>query len=184
MKKVLIILGSPRRNGNSTILAGRVRDGVLAAGGACEVVYLNAMKIGPCQGCDSCLHDENRRCAVNDDMQCLYPKLQEADALLLAGPIYMFSVSAQLKLFLDRCYCCLRSFKGKRIGIVLTYGDTDEHASGAVNAMNTLKDLFRFTRSEIVGLLHGSAMNEGDIASNSALLEQACELGRVLAEPS
>ena len=75
-------------------------------------------------------------------MQTLYPKLREADAVLYATPIYWFTVSAQMKLFMDRCYGMFGEsnepsdhvLSGKRIGIVLTYGDDDPFVSGAINA--------------------------------------------------
>lgn len=182
MKKTIVLLGSPRRNGNSEILAAKAMEGIKAAGGRCEAFYLNKMNIRPCQACEYCRRNSEKRCVLKDDMQPLYQKLKEADAMLLASPIYMFTFSAQLKLFMDRCFACYDSLAGKRIGILLTYGDTDEYTSGAINAINTFKDEYRYTRSEIVGIVHGSADAKGEIASNARLLEQAFLLGRELAE--
>lgn len=182
MKKAAIILGSPRKNGNSTILANRAIDGIQAAGGAYEVFYLNGMNIRPCQACDYCRKNDLWHCFIKDDMQHIYPRLEEADALLIASPIYMFSVSAQLKLFMDRCYAIPLALKEKRVGIVLTYGDVDEYVSGAINAINTLKDEYRYKQAEIVGILHGSAQEKGEIASNVQLMDQAFILGKALLE--
>lgn len=180
MKKTIVLLGSPRRNGNSEILATRAMEGIKDAGGLCEVFYLNKMKIQPCQACEYCRRNNETQCILKDDMQLLYPKLEEANSILIASPIYMFTFSAQLKLFMDRCFACFHALVGKRIGIVLTYGDVDEYSSGAINAINTLKDEYRYTKSEIVGIVHGSADAKGEIASNVQLLEQAFMLGREL----
>lgn len=178
MRKALVILGSPRRNGNSAALAGAVMEGIQATGGEHEVFYLNGMNIKPCQACDYCKQEKGRLCVIQDDMQQIYPKLIEADSLVLASPIYMFTVTAQMKLFMDRTYAVLKEMQGKRIGIILTYGDTDEITSGAVNAIGTLKDEFRFTRSEIVGIVHGTGNEPGEIAGNQEIMEQAVNLGK------
>lgn len=182
MKKAVVILGSPRKNGNSALLAGKAMEGIQAVGGAYTSFYLNGLSIKPCQACDYCRRDDAKQCVIKDDMQHIYPHLEEAGALLIASPIYMFSVSAQLKLFMDRCYAVPLSLKGKRVGILLTYGDTDEYTSGAINAIHTLKDEYRYKQAEIVGILHGSAHEKGEIASNLRLMEQAYELGKALVE--
>ena len=121
-------------------------------------------------------------------MQALYPKLRAVDALVLASPVYWFTVSAQTKLFMDRWYALEGSggnaLAGKRVGIVLTYGDSDPVNSGAVNALRTFQDAFRYIGAEIVGALYGSAHEAGEIAQNSALMDRAYQLGERLANPS
>lgn len=180
MKKVIAVLGSPRKKGNSTLLAAEAARGVEDSGGLCESLYLQGMKISPCRACDFCHNDESRRCVIDDDMPGVHAKLNEADAFIIASPVYMFNYSAQLKLFLDRCYPVLRFFKEKPVGIVLTYGETDENASGAINAIHALKDQFRYCRSVVVGVVHGSAVEAGEVAGNKPLLQKAYDLGRAL----
>ena len=182
MKKTVVILGSPRKNGNSATLANKVIDGILSAGGSYEIFYLNGMKISPCQACDYCRRNDLEQCIIKDDMNLIYSRIKEADALLLAGPIYMFSVSAQLKLFMDRCYAIPSALKGKRVGILLTYGDVDEYVSGAINAIHTLQDEYRYKQAEILDILHGSAHKKGEIAMNTPLMERAYKLGTMLGE--
>jgi multimeric flavodoxin WrbA len=182
MKKVVVLVSSPRKKGNSTILANKIIEGIEAAGGELEIFYLNDMSIGPCQACGYCMQGETHECIFEDDMQEIYPKLEAADAFVLASPIYMFSYSAQLKLFLDRCEASLKAFEGKRIAIALTYANKDEKASGVVNAINSFKDLFSYTGSQIVGILHGSADKEDEISSNENLLDRAYSLGKTLVE--
>jgi multimeric flavodoxin WrbA len=177
VKKAVIVLGSPRKNGNSAILAKQAASGITAAGGSCETFYLNGMNIRPCQGCGHCRRHPEKGCCIKDGMKPIYDSLSAADALLIAGPIYMFSVSAQIKLFMDRCYAAPASLYGKRIGILLTYGDEDEFESGAVNAIAAMRDEYRYKQAVIVGIVHGSANAAGEIAANKRVMDDAYALG-------
>ena len=177
-KKAVVILGSPRKNGNSATLARQAASGFTAAGGSVETFYLNGMNIRPCQGCNHCRRHPEKGCFMKDDMRLIYDSLSAADALLVAGPIYMFTVSAQLKLFMDRCYAVPASLYGKRIGILLTYGDEDVFESGAINAIAALRDEYRYKQAVIVGIIHGSADAAGEISANKRVMNDAYELGQ------
>jgi multimeric flavodoxin WrbA len=183
-QKVVIVMGSPRKRGNSATLAGQVAAGAEAAGAQVERFTLQDMDIRPCTACDACLKHPGPACVIQDDMQILYPKLEAADALVIASPIYWFTVSAQTKLFMDRCYAFEDSpenaLKGKRIGIVLTYGDSDPFNSGAVNALRMFQDAFDYVGAEIVGMVYGSASKPGEIAKDQALMQKAYQLGERL----
>jgi multimeric flavodoxin WrbA len=183
-RRVLILLGSPRERGNSASLAARVEEGVESAGGVCERIFLHRLRISPCSACGRCQADLDRFCVIEDDMQALYPRIVRAHALLIAGPVYWFTVSAQTKLFLDRCYALLGPggclLEGKRIGVALAYGDTDPFTSGAVNALRTFQDAFRYTGSVLVGAVYGSAVSPGEIERDQQLMERARLLGRDL----
>jgi multimeric flavodoxin WrbA len=184
-KKIVIVKGSPRRDGNSAALAEQVASGARAAGADVESFYLHAMDISPCDACDVCQDDAYPGCIIEDDMQLLYPKLVDADALVIASPVYWFTVSAQTKLFMDRCYALIDedgwSFQGKKVGIVMTYGDSDPFDSGAVNAFRTFQDGFNYVGAEIVGFVYGNANNPGEIRENEKIMNKAFELGRKLA---
>jgi len=184
-KYVVIVLGSPRRRGNSAILAGEVARGARDAGAMVETFYLHGMNIRPCTACERCRRRSDADCVIRDDMRTLYPKLRRADALVIASPIYWFTVSAQTKLFMDRCYALGgpegNALKGKRIGIVLTYADPDPFTSGAVNALRTFQDGFAYIGAPIVDMVYGSAWKAGEIRKRRALLRRAHALGRALA---
>jgi multimeric flavodoxin WrbA len=184
-REIIVVVGSPRREGNSSILAEQAALGARDAGANVEIFHLNELKIAPCQACGACQMDIEENCAIDDDMQHLYPKLREADAILIAGPVYWFTVSAQTKLFMDRCYALGSregyAIRGKKIGIILTYGGADAFDSGAVNAMRTFQDGFGFIGAEIVGMVHGSASTAGEVRENEDLMQKAFELGRTLA---
>jgi multimeric flavodoxin WrbA len=98
--------------------------------------------------------------------------------------VYWFTMSAQTKTFMDRCYALTayakNPFAGKRIAIAMSYGDADPVKSGCVNALRTFQDAYRYTGSKIVGTVYGSAVEVGEIARNKALMREAEELGKRL----
>ncbi len=183
-KKVLIVMGSPRAKGNSAILALEAARGAADTGAEVETVRLAKLKIGPCLACDGCRKAGAKGCVRKDDMTPLYDKLRAADAILIAGPVYWFSISAQVKLFMDRFYAfgaeSYRPLKGKRIGIILTYADADKFISGAVNAIASFKDAFAYVKAPIAGIVHGSADKAGEVLANDSLMKDAYGLGRKL----
>jgi multimeric flavodoxin WrbA len=181
---VIIALGSPRKNGNSALLAQKTAEGIKTAGAQYESLFLHDMNINPCRACDSCQEEDAKYCIIEDDMQGLYPKLQDAEAIVIASPIYWFTVSAQMKLFVDRWYPFERPdgnlLAGKRVGVLLVYGDTDPYTSGAVNAIRTFQDACSYIGANLVGIVYGSAMDAGDIAQNKEVMEKAFRLGKQL----
>ena len=184
-KQILILKASPREKGNSATLADRLAAGAIAAGAQVESIYLHGLDIRACDACDLC-QEPGSGCVIEDDMQPLYPKLAEADAIVLASPIYWFTFTAQLKLCMDRWYAFqgnrYQEIKNKPFGIILTYGDTDLYTSGAINAIHTYESMARFLHGELAGIVHAS-LDEADEAGQSpALLDQAYQLGRQLAQ--
>jgi len=182
--KVMIMMGSPRKNGNIATLIEQVVKGIKTVGGEVEIYYLHDMKINPCDACDMCQNDILTDCIVEDEMTALYPKLRQADAIVIASPVYWFTMSAQTKLFMDRCYALGSpqgyALEGKRIGILLTYGDSDPFNSGAVNALRTFQDAYNYIGAKIIGMVYGSASEPGEIRRNSGLMSDAFELGKKL----
>lgn len=100
MKNVMIISASPRKNGNSDILCTNFKNGALAAGHSVEKIDLRDKNIGYCIGCYACT--KLGKCFQNDDMNELAKKLENADVIVLATPVYFYSMDAQLKTFIDR----------------------------------------------------------------------------------
>ena len=183
-KKVLVLLGSPRKKGNSAILAEQIMKGAKSGKAACESIYLQGRNIAPCNGCMSCQKKTSKACSIKDDMQEIYPKLIEADAWVIASPVYWFTMSAQTKIFMDRCFALpayhADPFRGKRIAIAMTYGDADPFGSGCVNALRAFQDAYGYTESPIVGMVYGSAMAAGQIRFNEKLMQDAFDLGKKL----
>ena len=184
---VVALLGSPRKKGNSTILAKQIIHGAESVGAKVDTVYLNGLNIKPCQGCYACKKKNSTGCAVDDDMQSLYPKLVESDAWIIASPVYWFSMSAQTKIFMDRCFALwnedpeINPMYKKRIAIAMSYGDSDPFNSGCVNALRSFQDAYRYAGAKIIGMVYGSADEPGEIASNAELMAQAEKIGQQLA---
>ena len=185
-KRIVIAVGSPRKKGNSAKLAELVAKGAKEGGARVETFYLNRMNISPCQACMKCQKKGANGCAIQDDMTALYPKLEEADAIVIASPVYWFNLSAQTKLFIDRWFAKgveeKNIFKGKSVAVLLTYGDTDPFRSGAVNGLRSIQDMCAYLGANVAGMVYGSANEPGEIAKNETLLDEAYQLGRALSE--
>ena len=185
VSKILVVQGSPRKKGNSIALADQIVKGAESVGAAAERIYLHDKKISPCQACYACQRPDSNSCAIDDEMQPIYKKLIDADCWIIASPVYWFTMSAQTKLFMDRCLALLAykkgAFAGKRIAIAMSYGDTDAFNSGCVNALRTFQDAFRYIGANLVGMVYGSAEKAGEIKLNQPLMDQAEALGKKLA---
>ncbi len=170
--KVIAFNGSPRAGGNTETLLAEVLRGAASRGAQIEQMALNKLNISPCQACDACR--KIKRCRIQDDMQALYDKLFEADAIVLGTPIYYWGPSAQLKRFIDRWYAIdqegLREkLAGKRFLLVCAFGDTDEDT--AHRAIDWLE--MRFTEP----LLGAGLLDRDDAAKNDAIKQRAFAAG-------
>ena len=185
ISKILVVQGSPRKKGNSIALAEQIVKGAESVGAAAERIFLHDKDISPCQACYACQRPDSSGCAIDDEMQPIYKKLIDSDGWIIASPVYWFTMSAQTKLFMDRCLFALFGYKkdvlaGKRIAIAMSYGDTDAFNSGCVNALRTFQDAFKYAGANLVGMVYGSAEKPGEIKSNQPLMDQAEALGKKL----
>ncbi len=99
--KVIAISGSPRIGGNSDILCDEFLKGAKEKGNEVEKINLGNRNIRPCIACYKC--KDNGSCVIEDDMKEILEKLIQADIILLATPVYFYSMDAQMKIFIDRC---------------------------------------------------------------------------------
>lgn len=186
MKKILVVSSTPRSNGNSDILASRIAEAAAAAGAQVELVRLRDLDIAPCTGCDACQGSAEDVCVQDDDMAALRPKLLEADALVLASPIYFFTVCAQMKTFMDRTYALgggdWTALAGKDLALVFTYGDSNPLHAGVANAYGTFQDACRFLGMKMFDTLPVSCGAEGEVLENAEALAAAEDMGRRLAQ--
>lgn len=185
-QKVLILLGSPRKKGNSAILADKVAEGAKSAGAEVESLFIHGMNIKPCQACWICQKPDTNACTIRDDMQEIFPKLIAADAWVITTPVHWFNMSTQTKLWLDRCFALPNygenAFR-KKIGIAIAFGDSDPYTSGAINAIRSFQDAFRYVGAKIIDIVYGSALDKGAISGNEAVLTAAEKLGKKLGTP-
>jgi len=183
-QRVLILLGSPRRRGNSSLLAEHLAKGAEDAGAQVDMFFIQEMGINPCTGCDRCQEQDAKGCVIDDAMQTVYEMAKSARSIVFASPVYWFSVTAQLKAVIDRLYAIGggdRSFlQGKALGVLLVYADSDPFTSGAVNALRMFQDISAYLGADLTGAVYGSAWKAGEIGQNKAVLRQAYELGKKL----
>jgi multimeric flavodoxin WrbA len=99
--KVLGIYGSPREGGNSDLLLAKALEGAQSAGAEVASVFARSLKMSGCRECGGC--NKTGKCVVDDDMQGVYPLLEDADIIFLASPIFFYGVTAQAKALIDRC---------------------------------------------------------------------------------
>jgi multimeric flavodoxin WrbA len=99
--QALILIGSPRKNGNTEILVKAISEELQRHKTTVKQFRLAELEIHPCIGCGSC--EKKGICVIKDDMQVLYTHIVEADIIILASPIYFYGLTAQTKAFVDRC---------------------------------------------------------------------------------
>lgn len=122
-KKVLILSGSPRKNGNSDILCDEFAKGAIEAGHEVEKIRVAEKKIGYCCACYACR--ETGVCAIKDDMAEILQKMIDCDVMVLASPVYFYSIDAQLKTLIDRTVARWLEVKNKEFYYIVTAADEE-----------------------------------------------------------
>ena len=126
--KILGISGSPRKEGNTDILIKRALAGAKAQGAVTQFISLSDYDIADCNGCEGCA--KSTQCIIKDDMQRIYPLLDDADALVIGSPTYFYNVTGLMKVFLDRLYCWLIFDKDDRS--IWSYKNADKNKKPAI----------------------------------------------------
>lgn len=167
--KVCIVNSSPRVNGNCEALCQQFSDGAKEAGHAVEVINLREKQIHPCLGCYGCRN--THVCVRKDDMQDILPKLIEADVIVLASPVYFYSVSGQMKVMIDRCIANHKAIAGKQFYFIITAADENhEAADGTLAAFRGF--LRCLPEAKEKGVIYGTgAWAKGDIYGLDAFKE-------------
>lgn len=132
--KILVLNGSPRAHGNTAAMVEQFVRGARESGNEVNVFNVCRMRIGGCMACEYChIRDSGheRQCVQNDDMQRIYPLLDEADMIVLASPIYYHSISGQLQCAINRIYALDRPLHLKKAALILSSGDSDVY-EGAI----------------------------------------------------
>lgn len=136
--KIVCLLGSPRKNGNSATVAAHLSARAADLGAETETIYLNSLKYRGCQACYACKNGAED-CVIRDDLAPVLETVRKADALVLASPVYYGDITAQLKGFIDRTFCylkpeyylrpdCSRLAPGKGLAMILIQGHPDENS--------------------------------------------------------
>lgn len=189
--KILAIAGSPRRGGNTDLLLEEAIAGARDAGGKIERVTLCELQIAPCRHCDGCLTEG--RCVIEDDMQSLYPRMREADRLILASPVFFMGIAAQTKAMIDRCQALWAlkyvlkqpvalNLDRQRKGLFLSVGGTG-FSNLFEPSLATIKSFFVVLDMKLAGALTYARIDEkGAIRRHPTALQEAYEAGSRLVE--
>lgn len=175
-KKVLILSGSPRKGGNSDILCDEFLRGAQEAGNEVEKIRVAAKKVAPCSACYYC-RDHGGACVHKDDMAEILQKMIEADVLVLASPVYFYSIDAQLKAVIDRTLARWLEVKNKEFYYIVTMADESKTSA------NTTLACFRGYADCVEGAVEkgviiGSGVYEPGRVKDTAAVQQAYEMGK------
>ncbi len=175
--KIVIITGSPRRNGNTNHLADRFTAGAEEAG---HSVYRFDSAHANVHGCTGCHHCHmNGDCVLKDDFTSLLPKLLEADMVVLCSPMYYFGFSSQLKAVIDRFYS--RTFKltgGKKTALLMAYANNAANYEKPM--LEHYKQLIDYMKWENVGMVIARDMWPAGSVVGTEYADKAHELGKSL----
>lgn len=127
-KKVLIISSSPRKGGNSDVLCDEVLKGATSKGHSVQKVFLKDKKINYCTGCGYCNTIDQNGCSQKDDMAEVLELMIDADVIVLATPVYFYTMCGQLKTFIDRCCAKYTKINNKDFYFIMTAADTQKMA--------------------------------------------------------
>jgi multimeric flavodoxin WrbA len=188
--KILGVLGSPRIGGNSDILLDQALAGAREAGAEVEKIVLSQKKISGCADCAKC--NETGVCVIKDDMTEVQKKILEAGAVIHSVPVYFWSMTSQMKAYLDR-WCAFfdgewnmhkayrPKMKGKKIGLITVCGDTNLSTTDPI--VHSFKNTSEFGGFKWLGAVRASAGPKGEIAKNEDAKKQAFDLGKKAATP-
>ncbi len=173
--KILVITGSPRKNGNSNTLADNFIKGAQEAGHT-VLRFDSAFKnVHPCIACNKC--GMNGQCVFKDDFEFVKTNIVDADAVVFATPVYYFGISAQIKAVIDRFYAINEQIhKPKKSVLILTYADTSaKTAQPIINHYETLLNYLGW--SDAGKVIASGVWTEGSV-NNTPFVKQAYELGK------
>jgi len=173
--KILALVGSPRKGSNTDLLVERILEGCRRKGHVGEKFYLYDYEISPCIDCRSCKKGDYA-CVLDDGMQPIYPKIQEADLIIFGTPLYWYGPSGKMKLFVDRLrpFVASGKLKGKK-GVIVTPSAEGPPACEALIQMFRMS--FEYLGIEFAGEFLAIAYEKGEIRKNQEVLKRAYEFG-------
>ncbi len=175
MSKIVVLIGSMRKGGNTDLLAQAFTEGA-SKNNDVEIVSVADYKVNPCIGCNSCFTRKDNKCFQNDDMSAIYEKLRTADIAVIASPVYFYGISAELKAMIDRLHTPMRNeFQIKKLALLLVGAASLPKLFDAIILQYQLV-LDYFHLEDAGRVLVRGVKDKGDIEGNSALKE-AYEFG-------
>mgnify|MGYP001130081576 CR=1 FL=1 len=179
MKNILVISASPRKGGNSDVLCDEFIKGAQQAGHKVEKIFLRNFKVNYCTGCGVC--NSTHKCVQKDDMEEILNKMVAADVIVMATPVYFYTMNGQMKTLIDRTVPRYEEISGKDFYFIVAAAD-----SSRANMEKTLEGFRGFTADCLPdahekGVVYGTgAWQVGDIKSSPAM-DEAYQMGRSVA---
>lgn len=178
MKKVLILSGSPRKGGNSDLLCDEFMKGALEKGNEVEKICIADKKIAYCKACYFC-RSSGGKCVIADDMSEILQKMIEADVIVLASPVYFYSIDAQLKAVIDRTVARWTEVNNKDFYYIMTAADNDKESMGTTlacfrgyaNCVNGAKEC---------GIIYGTGVYEKGKIKETSTMKTAYQMGKTV----
>jgi multimeric flavodoxin WrbA len=178
--KVLGIVGSPRRGGNTDLLVDEILKGARVSGAETEKICLYKLKINPCDGCNVCFKNENGDCKHDDDFESVKGKMEESRVWIIGTPIYWWGPTAITKAFIDRWYqhnITRKFFKDKNLILVVVSGGASESYSRHVVGM--MEDIAKYVGINLKSkIICTGVSKKGDVKNRSEILEKALNTGK------
>jgi len=173
-KNVLILSGSPRKNGNSDLLCDEFMKGAIEAGHQVEKIRVADKNIGYCRACYGC--KGTGVCVIKDDMAEVLQKMIDCDVLVLASPVYFYSIDAQLKAVIDRSVARWLEVKDKELYYIMTAADAEKAS------METTLACFRgyadcVEGAKEMGVIYGTGVYEKGEVKDTKAMQEAYEMG-------
>lgn len=175
-KKVLILSGSPRKGGNSDLLCDEFLRGAQESGNQAEKIFLRSKKIAPCNACYFC-KNSGGRCAIPDDMTQILDKMQAADVIVMASPVYFYSIDAQMKAVIDRSVARWTEIPNKEFYYIMTAAEDSD------TVMDCTLECFRGFAACLEGavekgVIYGKGVYEAGAIQGHPAMQEAYEMGR------
>ena len=183
MKKILAVVGSPRKGGNTDLLVQKMAEGAVSKGARVDTLWLGKLNIRECDGCHVCWM--GKHCSKNDDMLDIYPKITESDAIIFGTPVYWYAPTALMKAFIDRfvyfnCPQTRAKIRGKSAALVIPF--EEENPDTAKPVVEFFEKCLGYLEMNLVGsIVVGGAGEKGDVLKKPDRLQEAFEMGIRLA---
>ena len=189
--KAVAVLGSPRKNGNSTLIAEKILDLLNSNGSDVSAYHLNELNFKGCQGCAGCKSNAEH-CVVDDDLTEVLQEIEQAELVVIASPVYFSEISGQTKSFIDRTFSYLnpnfinsetpsRLLPGKSLIFILTQGMPDENTYKEI--FPKYESFFKFFGFAHTDLIRGIGLGEpGEALQKKEIMDQVKELAAAVVE--
>ena len=175
-KKVLILSGSPRKGGYSDLLCDEFLRCAQESGNQVEKVFLRSKKVAPCNACYYC-KNSGGKCAIPDDMAEILDKMQAADVIVMASPVYFYSIGAQMKAVIDRSVARWTNIPNKEFYYIMTAAEDSD------TVMDCTLECFRgfaacLDGAQEKGVIYGKGVYEAGAIKGLPAMREAYEMGK------